>query len=66
MERRERTARILGGSGLGGHAVARRLVERDWTPRSHILSVGIAILAPEGERLYRGSLVVVPGERIKR
>jgi len=26
------------------------------------LSVGIPILTPDGERLYRGSLVVVPGE----
>jgi len=31
--------------------------------RSHILSVGIPILTPDGERLYRGSVVVVPGDR---
>ena len=41
---------------------AQTRVERDATLRSHILSVGIPILTPDGERLYRGSLVVVPGE----
>ena len=45
---------------LAGEAQTR--VERDATLRSHILSVGIPILTPDGERLYRGSLVVVPGE----
>src|SRR5437016_4783058 len=34
-------------------------LERDGPLRSHILSVGIAILAPDGERVYRGSTVVV-------
>lgn len=38
------------------------LVQRDPVLRSHILSVGIPILAPDGERLYRGSLVVIPGD----
>ena len=37
-------------------------VQRDSGVRSHILSVGIPILTPDGEGLYRGSLVVVPGE----
>jgi NAD(P)-dependent dehydrogenase (short-subunit alcohol dehydrogenase family) len=51
MELRDRTVMILGGSGLVGHAVARRLldagrVERDPVLRSHILSVGIPILTP--------------------
>lgn len=41
---------------------AHRLVEHDATLRSHILSVGIPILTPDGERLYRGSLVVVPAD----
>src|SRR5881409_770392 len=41
---------------------AHALVERDRGLRSHILSVGIPILAPDGERLYRGSLIVVPGD----
>ena len=41
---------------------AHALVERDRGLRSHILSVGIPILAPDGERLYRGSMVVVPGD----
>jgi hypothetical protein len=36
------------------------LVTRDAALRSHIVSVGIPILAPDGERVYRGSLVVVP------
>ena len=43
-------------------ADAYALVERDADLRSHILSVGIPILAPDGEGLHRGSLVVVPGE----
>lgn len=38
---------------------AHALVTRDAALRSHILSVGIPILAPDGDRLYRGSLVVV-------
>ncbi|HKW41515.1 MAG TPA: hypothetical protein VJN39_09705 [Gemmatimonadales bacterium] len=37
-------------------------VERDATLRSHILSVGIPILAPDGARVYRGSVVAVGGE----
>src|SRR5439155_17062628 len=41
---------------------AHALVERDRGLRSHILSVGIPILAPDGERLYRGSVIVVPGD----
>ncbi|HYT03349.1 MAG TPA: hypothetical protein VEM13_00540 [Gemmatimonadales bacterium] len=41
---------------------AHALVTRDAALRSHILSVGIPILAPDGERLYRGSLVVVAGD----
>jgi uncharacterized protein YbjT (DUF2867 family) len=49
MDLRDRTVMILGGSGLVGHAVARRLLdagrlERDPVLRSHILSVGIPIL----------------------
>ncbi len=39
---------------------AHALLERECELRSHILSVGIPILAPDGERLYRGSVVVVP------
>ena len=42
---------------LAGEAHA--LLERDRDLRSHILSVGIPILTPDGERLYRGSQVVV-------
>jgi len=41
---------------------AHALVERDRGLRSHILSVGIPILAPDGEHLYRGSVTVVPGD----
>ncbi len=45
---------------LAAEAYAR--VQRDSGVRSHILSVGIPILTPDGEGLYRGSLVVVPGD----
>jgi NAD(P)-dependent dehydrogenase (short-subunit alcohol dehydrogenase family) len=41
-------------------AEAHDLVTRDAALRSHILSVGVPILAPDGERVYRGSAVVVP------
>ncbi len=41
---------------------AHALVTRDAALRSHILSVGIPILCPDGARLYRGSLVIVPGD----
>src|SRR5437762_441220 len=44
-------------------AEAHTRVQRDSGVRSHILSVGIPILTPDGERLYRGSVVVVPGDR---
>jgi NAD(P)-dependent dehydrogenase (short-subunit alcohol dehydrogenase family) len=57
------SVRALAGSqatALAGEAHA--LVERDRGLRSHILSVGIPILAPDGEQLYRGSVVVVPGD----
>jgi hypothetical protein len=43
-------------------AEAHARVERDAPLRSHIVSVGIPILTPDGERLYRGSLVVVGGD----
>ena len=54
------SVRALAESHAGDLAQgARALVERDGPLRSHILSVGIAILAPDGERVYRGSTVVV-------
>ena len=37
-------------------------IERDATLRSHILSVGIPILTPDGERVYRGGQVAVPAD----
>src|SRR5207247_4254260 len=43
-------------------AEAHTRVQRDSGVRSHILSVGIPILTPDGESLYRGPLVVVPGD----
>jgi hypothetical protein len=43
-------------------AEALALVERDAALRSHILSVGLPILTPDGTRVYRGSAVAVPGE----
>ena len=58
------SVRALAESRAGDLAqAALALVERDGALRSHILSVGIAILAPDGERLYRGSTVAVPGGR---
>ena len=46
---------------LAAEAFAR--IERDVGLRSHILSVGIPILTPDGTRLYRGSVVAVrPGD----
>src|SRR2546430_17725068 len=57
------SVRALAGSQAQGIAQdGHALVERDRALRSHILSVGIPILAPDGERLYRGSTVVVPGD----
>src|SRR5881409_1020478 len=54
------SVRALAESQAGDLAQgALALVERDGALRSHILSVGIAILAPDGERVYRGSTVVV-------
>ena len=47
-------------SELAAEGYAR--VQRDAALRSHILSVGIPILTPDGERLYRGSVVAVPGD----
>ncbi|MEX2157211.1 MAG: hypothetical protein WD773_10270 [Gemmatimonadales bacterium] len=41
-------------------AEAHALIERDATLRQHIVSVGLPIVAPDGKRVYRGSLVVVP------
>src|SRR5882724_3384764 len=43
-------------------AEAHARVQRDSGVRSHILSVRIAIPTPDGEGLYRGSLVVVPAD----
>ncbi|OLC02039.1 MAG: hypothetical protein AUH46_07305 [Gemmatimonadetes bacterium 13_1_40CM_70_15] len=55
------TVRALAASepaGLAGEAHA--LVAQDAALRQRILSVGLPIVAPDGERVYRGSLVVVP------
>jgi len=55
--------RALAQSGTGelaAEALAR--IQRDAVLRSHILSVGTPILTPDGERLYRGSTVAVPGD----
>ena len=43
-------------------AEAQALIERDAELRSHILSVGIPILTPDGGRLYWGSVVAVPAD----
>jgi len=56
------SVRALAESRAGELATeAHALVERDGTLRSHILSVGIPILAPDGARLYRGSTVAGDG-----
>jgi hypothetical protein len=41
-------------------AEAHALIEHDPGLRRHILSVGLPIVTPDGGRVYRGSLVVVP------
>jgi len=41
---------------------AHALLGRDADLRRHILSVGLPIVTPDGERVYRGSFVVVPAE----
>jgi hypothetical protein len=41
-------------------AEAHALIERDAELRRHILSVGLPIVTPDGARVYRGSVVVVP------
>lgn len=57
------SVRALAGSRAAELAAeAHALVERDGELRRHILSVGIPILAPDGERVYRGSVVAVPAE----
>lgn len=57
------SVRALAEAGARDLATAAHgLVEREAALRSHILSVGIPILTPDGDRLYRGSLVVVPGD----
>jgi hypothetical protein len=43
-------------------AAAQARIERDAALRSHILSVGIPILTPDGERVYRGQQVAVPAD----
>ena len=57
------SVRALAESRAGELATeAHALVERDGTLRSHILSVGIPILAPDGARLYRGSTVAIAAD----
>ena len=57
------TVRALADSRAGElSAAAHARIERDTVLRSHILSVGIPILTPEGDRVYRGRQVAVPGD----
>src|SRR5256884_6719969 len=57
------TVRALAEAQAKGLATeAHALVQRDGALRRRILSVGIPIPTPDGERVYRGSVVVVPGE----
>ena len=56
---------VLALAGSRAQALAAEVlarVERDAALRSHILSVGIPILTPDGGRVYRGSTVVVPAD----
>ena len=57
------TVRALADSRAGElSAAAHARIERDTVLRSHILSVGIPILTPDGDRVYRGRQVAVPGD----
>ncbi|HYL54259.1 MAG TPA: hypothetical protein VEU73_01640 [Gemmatimonadales bacterium] len=57
------TVRALADSRPGElSAAAHARIERDAVLRSHILSVGIPILTPDGDRVYRGRQVAVPGD----
>ena len=57
------SVRALADSQAGELArAAHTRIERDTTLRSHILSVGIPILTPDGDRVYRGQQVAVPGD----
>jgi hypothetical protein len=57
------SVRALAGSKAAALAdEAHALLGRDADLRRHILSVGLPILTPDGERVYRGSFVVVPAE----
>src|SRR5713101_3561853 len=55
------TVRALAASEAAGLAAdAHSLLARDAALRQQILSVGLPIVAPDGQRVYRGSVVVVP------
>jgi hypothetical protein len=55
------TVRALAASEAAGLAAdAHALIARDAPLRQRILSVGLPIVAPDGQRVYRGSVVVVP------
>ncbi len=55
------TVRALAASEAGSLAAdAHALITRDAPLRQRILSVGLPIVVPDGQRVYRGSVVVVP------
>jgi hypothetical protein len=57
------SVRALAGSEATALAAeAHALLGRDADLRSHILSVGLPIVTPDGTRVYRGSFVAVPVE----
>ncbi len=57
------SVRALAQSEAGALAAeAHALIERDAVLRRHILSVGLPIVTPDGRRVYRGNVVVVPVE----
>ena len=57
------SVRALADSQAGElSAAAHTRIEQDTALRSHILSVGIPILTPDGDRVYRGRQVAVPGD----
>ncbi|MGH7531468.1 MAG: short-chain dehydrogenase [Gemmatimonadales bacterium] len=55
------TVRALAGSDAAALAAdAQALIERDAELRRRILSVGLPIVTPEGQRVYRGPTLAVP------
>jgi len=55
------TVRVLAGADPVAFAEqAHALLRKETALRSHILSVGLPIVTPDGRRVYRGCVVIVP------